>query len=32
MVLAELAGGVWGMLGEYDRSRKRVQRIREAIP
>lgn len=31
MVLAELAGGVIGIAGEYERSLRRVQRIREAV-
>lgn len=30
MVVAELAGGVQGLLGEYDRSVRRTDRIREA--
>jgi GT2 family glycosyltransferase len=32
MVAAELWGGVVGLFGEYDRSQRRVQRIREAHP
>jgi glycosyltransferase involved in cell wall biosynthesis len=32
MVAAELWGGVVGLFGEYSRSRRRVQRIREAHP
>jgi GT2 family glycosyltransferase len=32
MVLTELMGGVYGIAGEYERSRKRVQRIRNAFP
>ena len=32
MVLTELAGGLYGIAGEYERSQKRVQRIRDAIP
>lgn len=31
MVLTELAGGLYGIAGEYERSQKRVQRIRDAI-
>ena len=32
MVLAELAGGLYGFAGEYERSQRRVQRIRNAVP
>jgi GT2 family glycosyltransferase len=32
MVLTELAGGLVGLAGEYERSRRRVQRIRDAHP
>jgi GT2 family glycosyltransferase len=32
MVLTELAGGLYGIAGEYERSQKRVDRIRNAIP
>jgi hypothetical protein len=31
-LLAELWGGIVGMAGEYDRSLKRVQKIREQAP
>jgi glycosyltransferase involved in cell wall biosynthesis len=30
MVLAEIQGGIRGLLGEYDRSRRRVEKIRQA--